>query len=42
LKAAGVSDPRRLPAFQEQVEYFGKRVLPIVRELQARRTERAA
>jgi len=28
--------------FQEEVEYFGKRVLPLVRELEARRAERAA
>ena len=28
--------------FQEEVEYFGKRVLPLVRELEARRAEKAA
>jgi len=28
--------------FQEEVEYFGKRVLPLVRELEARRAEQAA
>ncbi|MET0386121.1 MAG: dimethylsulfone monooxygenase SfnG [Polyangiales bacterium] len=28
--------------FHEEVEYFGKRVLPLVREIEARRAERAA
>jgi FMNH2-dependent dimethyl sulfone monooxygenase len=28
--------------FQEEVEYFGKRVLPLVRELEQQRAERAA
>jgi alkanesulfonate monooxygenase SsuD/methylene tetrahydromethanopterin reductase-like flavin-dependent oxidoreductase (luciferase family) len=28
--------------FQEEVEYFGKRILPLVRELEARHAERAA